>query len=67
MLVLSRERDEVIEIGDHIRVTVCEVRPCGQVRLGIDAPKEMPVHRQEVADKIREFARGKEEVPAAKP
>src|SRR5690606_3919942 len=47
MLVLTRRRDESIMIGDDIRVTVVEVRG-DQVKLGIDAPRSIPVHREEV-------------------
>ena len=47
MLVLSRGRDESIVIGDHIVVTIVDIRR-DKVRLGIDAPEEIPVHRREV-------------------
>ncbi|MEN6459568.1 MAG: carbon storage regulator CsrA [Thermoguttaceae bacterium] len=47
MLVLSRQRDESIVIGDHVVVTVVDIRG-DKVRLGIEAPGEIPVHRQEV-------------------
>ena len=52
MLVLSRHRDESIMIGDNIVITVVDVRG-DKVRLGIDAPPEIPVHRQEVYDAIQ--------------
>jgi carbon storage regulator len=52
MLVLSRQRDESIIIGDNIVITVVDIRG-DKVRLGIDAPKEIPVHRQEVYDAIQ--------------
>ena len=52
MLVLSRLRDESIIIGDNVVVTVVDVRG-DKVKLGIDAPKEISVHRQEVYDAIR--------------
>jgi carbon storage regulator len=52
MLVLSRKRDERIVIGDNIVITVVEVRG-DKVRLGIEAPTDVPVHRQEVLDAIR--------------
>ena len=47
MLCLTRERDEWIDIGDDIHICVVEIRG-EKVRLGIDAPKEIPVHRREV-------------------
>ena len=52
MLVLSRQRDETIMIGDDIEVTVVDIRG-DKVRLGINAPKDVPVHRKEVYDAIR--------------
>ena len=51
MLVLSRRRDEQFMIGDDIRVVVIEIRG-DKVRLGIDAPSSVPVHRQEVYEAI---------------
>ncbi len=51
MLVLSRQRGESIFIGDNIRITVVEIRG-DKVRLGIECPNEIPVHRQEVYDAI---------------
>ncbi len=53
MLVLSRQVDQVIKIGDNITITVVDIRGSGVVRLGIDAPKEIPVHRQEVYEAIQ--------------
>ena len=47
MLVLTRKRDESIFIGDDIRITVVDVRG-DQVKIGIDAPRHVPVHREEV-------------------
>ena len=52
MLVLSRQRDESIIIADNIKITIVDIRG-DKVRLGIDAPKEIPVHRQEVFDAIQ--------------
>jgi len=52
MLVLSRQRDESIIIGDSIVITVVDIRG-DKVRLGIEAPKEVPVHRQEVYEAIQ--------------
>ena len=61
MLVLSRQRDESIMIGDNIVITVVDIRG-DKVRLGIDAPKEVPVHRQEVYEAIkREKSKTEEE------
>ena len=51
MLVLSRKRDESIMIGDGITVTIVDIRG-DKVRLGICAPAEIPVHRQEVYEAI---------------
>jgi carbon storage regulator len=52
MLVLSRQRDESIMIGDNIVITVVDIRG-DKVRLGINAPVEVPVHRQEVYEAIQ--------------
>lgn len=52
MLVLSRQRDESIIIGDNIVVTIVDIRG-DKVRLGIDAPSEIPVHRREVHEAIQ--------------
>jgi carbon storage regulator len=60
MLVLSRQRDETIMIGDNIEITVVDIRG-DKVRLGITAPTEIPVHRKEVYDAIK-----RENVAAAK-
>jgi carbon storage regulator len=64
MLVLSRQRDETIMIGDDIEITIVDIRG-DKVRLGIVAPATVPVHRKEVYDAIqrenREAARMKME------
>jgi len=52
MLVLSRQRDETIIIGDNIEITVVDIRG-DKVRLGVSAPKEISVHRKEVYEAIR--------------
>lgn len=52
MLVLRRKHGEVITIGDDIRITVVEIKD-RKVKLGIDAPDEVPVHRLEVYDAIK--------------
>ncbi len=51
MLVLSRKKNESIVINDDITIVVVEIRG-DKVRLGVEAPKEVPVHRQEVFDAI---------------
>ena len=52
MLVLSRQRDETIVIGDNIEITVVDIRG-EKVRLGINAPAHVPVHRKEVYEAIQ--------------
>jgi carbon storage regulator len=52
MLVLSRHRDESIMIGDDVVVTIVDIRG-DKVRLGINAPQDIPVHRQEVYEAIK--------------
>lgn len=52
MLVLSRQRDETIMIGDEIEITVVDIRG-DKVRLGINAPRTIQVHRKEVYEAIR--------------
>ena len=54
MLVLSRKINETIVINDNIIITVVDIRG-DKVRLGIDAPKDVPVHRQEIYDAIKRF------------
>lgn len=51
MLVLTRKEGEGIIIGDNIKITVVEMKG-GGVRIGIDAPRELKVHRQEVFERI---------------
>lgn len=52
MLVLSRKKNESIVINDDITIVVVEIRG-DKVRLGVEAPKEVPVHRREVFDAIQ--------------
>jgi len=52
MLVLSRQRDETIMIGDEIEITVVDIRG-DKVRIGITAPRSIQVHRKEVYDAIK--------------
>ena len=51
MLLLTRRVGETIVIGDNIRVTVTQVRG-NTVHIGVEAPREIPVHREEVAERI---------------
>lgn len=52
MLILTRRAGETLTIGDDVAITVLGVKG-NQVRLGIKAPKEVAVHRQEIVDRIR--------------
>ena len=52
MLVLSRKKNEAIIINDNIQIVIVDIRN-DKVRLGIECPKEIPVHRQEVYDAIK--------------
>ena len=53
MLILTRRMGETLMIGDDIAVTVLDVKG-NQIRLGIAAPKEIPVHREEVYLRVQE-------------
>ena len=64
MLVLSRKKNESIVINDSIVVTVIEVRG-DKVRLGITAPRDVPVHRQEVYEAIKNVCEGSERVDSS--
>ena len=63
MLVLSRKKDESIVINNDITIVVVEIRG-DKVRLGVEAPKEVPVHRQEVFEAIARGETGAESVDA---
>lgn len=52
MLVLSRKVNESIKIGSDVTLTIVDIRG-DKVRVGIDAPKQIPVHRQEIYDAIQ--------------
>ena len=51
MLVLSRKAEESMYIGDNIKITVLDIRG-GQVRIGITAPDDVKIHREEVYNRI---------------
>lgn len=60
MLVLTRQKDESIMIGDDVEITIVDVRG-DRVRLGINAPREVSVHRKEVYEAIQKEKKEKEE------
>ena len=63
MLVLSRKKNESVVIDDRIVLTVGEIRG-DKVRLGIEAPREVPVHRKEIYDAIQNERVTGESAPA---
>ncbi len=66
MLVLSRQRDESIMIGDDVEIIIVDVRG-DKVRLGITAPKSIPVHRREIYDAIQREKKEKKEAEEQTP
>jgi len=64
MLVLSRKLNQAIMVGDNVRIIVVSVDR-DQVKLGIDAPREIPVHRSEVYDEIQRVNRAAAGKPPA--
>jgi carbon storage regulator len=66
MLVLSRKKNESIVINNDITIVVVEIRG-DKVRLGVEAPKEVPVHRREVYDAIQRNSRADADGHAADP
>jgi carbon storage regulator len=66
MLVLSRQKDESIMIGDNVEIIIVDVRG-DKVRLGITAPKEIPVHRREIYDAIQREKNGTQEQSEKEP
>ena len=63
MLVLSRKKNESIVINNDITIVVVEIRG-DKVRLGVEAPKEVPVHRREVYDAIKRNESARQDAPA---
>ena len=53
MLILTRKVGETLMIGDEVNITVLEIRG-NQVRIGINAPKDVAVHREEIYDRIQD-------------
>jgi carbon storage regulator len=66
MLVLSRKRDERILIGDNIVITIVDIRG-DKVRIGVEAPLNVPVHRQEIVEALQRHAAAEEAAAAKKP
>ncbi|AVP97819.1 carbon storage regulator [Ahniella affigens] len=64
MLILTRRVGETLMIGDQVTVTVLGVKG-NQVRIGINAPKELAVHREEIFQRIRKEQEGGEATPDA--
>lgn len=65
MLILTRRIGESVMIGKEIQVTVLGVKG-NQVRVGVNAPKEVPVHREEIFERIK-LEEGKREAPNRRP
>ncbi len=66
MLVLSRQKDESIIIGDDVEITIVDVRG-DKVRLGINAPRSISVHRKEIYEAIQREKAQKAKEGAAEP
>ena len=57
MLILTRRVNETLNIGDEVQVTVLGIKG-NQVRIGINAPRDVPVHREEIYQRIKREERG---------
>jgi len=62
MLILTRRVGEALKIGDNIDITILSIKG-NQVRIGINAPKDVPVHREEIYSRIREDSQQPEASP----
>jgi carbon storage regulator len=63
MLILTRRIGETLNIGDDVQVTVLGIKG-NQVRIGINAPKDVPVHREEIYERIKQEQAGKQDPDA---
>lgn len=61
MLILTRRINETLNIGDDVQVTVLGIKG-NQVRIGINAPRDVPVHREEIYQRIKREERGEDPV-----
>lgn len=57
MLILTRRIGETLMVGDDVKVTVLNIQG-GQVRIGVDAPKQVEVHREEIYNRIQAEKKG---------
>lgn len=65
MLILTRRIGETLKIGDNVDVTILSVRG-NQIRIGINAPRDVAVHREEIYTRIKEEERQQKELGAAR-